>query len=56
MARPELAREVKALLPEELIDELLTGARTEDEIVGPGGIWVSCVQRAERRMVVAPYF
>ena len=36
--RPELAEEVKALLPDELIDELLAGARTEEEIAGPGGL------------------
>ena len=32
--RPELADEVKALLPDELIDELLAGAQTEEEIAG----------------------
>src|SRR6202051_4416494 len=36
--RAELAEEVKALLPDELIDELLAGARTEEEIAGPGGL------------------
>jgi hypothetical protein len=25
-------------LPDELVDELLAGARTEEEIVGPGGL------------------
>ena len=35
---PELAEEVKALLPDGLIDELLAGARTEEEITGPGGL------------------
>ena len=35
--RPELADELKALLPDELLDELLAGARTEGEIAGPGG-------------------
>jgi hypothetical protein len=34
--RPELAAELKALLPDELLDELLAGARTEEEITGPG--------------------
>ena len=34
--RAELAEEVKALLPDELIDELLAGARTQEEIAGPG--------------------
>ena len=36
--RAELAEEVKALLPDELIDELLAGARTQEEIAGPGGL------------------
>jgi len=36
--RSELAAEVKALLPDELIDELLAGARTEEEIAGRGGL------------------
>ena len=36
--RPELADEVKALLPDEVIDELLAGAGTEEEIAGPGGL------------------
>src|SRR6202051_1557046 len=36
--RAELAEEVKALLPDGLIDELLAGARTEEEIAGPGGL------------------
>ena len=33
--------EVKALLPDELIDELLAGARTEEEIAGQAGCWRS---------------
>ena len=36
--RPELADEVKALLSDEVIDELLAGARTEEEITGQGGL------------------
>jgi hypothetical protein len=35
---PELAAELKALLPDELLDELLAGASTEEEITGPGGL------------------
>ena len=36
---PELAEQVKALRPDEVIDELLAGAQTEhDEIAGPGGL------------------
>jgi hypothetical protein len=29
---------LEALLPDELLDELLAGARTEEEITGPGGL------------------
>ena len=38
---------MKALLPDELIDELLAGARTEEEIAGPGGL----LGRLTRRLV-----
>src|SRR5947209_8025347 len=52
-ARPELAEEVKALLPDELIDELLAGARTEEEIAGPGGLLGQLTKRlVERAMEV----
>jgi putative transposase len=52
-ARPELAEEVKALLPDELIDELLAGARTEQEIAGPGGLLGQLTKRlVERAMEV----
>jgi putative transposase len=51
--RPELAAEVKALLPDELIDELLAGARTEEEIAGPGGLLSQLTKRlVERAMEV----
>src|ERR1700677_3470469 len=51
--RPELADEVKALLPDELIDELLAGARTEEEIAGPGGLLGQLTKRlVERAMEV----
>lgn len=36
--RPELADGLKALLPDELLDELLAGVRTEEEIACPGGL------------------
>ena len=50
---PELAEEVKALLPDELIDELLAGARTEEEIAGPGGVLGQLTKRlVERAMEV----
>src|SRR5579871_4834730 len=51
--RPELAEEVKALLPDGLIDELLAGARTQDEIAGPGGLLGQLTKRlVERAMEV----
>jgi putative transposase len=51
--RPELAAEVKALLPDELIDELLAGARTEEEITGSGGLLGQLTKRlVERAMEV----
>jgi putative transposase len=51
--RPELADEVKALLPDEVIDELLAGARTEQEIAGPGGLLGQLTKRlVERAMEV----
>src|SRR5580658_4943137 len=51
--RPELADEVKALLPDEVIDELLAGARTEEEIAGPGGLLSQLTKRlVERAMEV----
>jgi putative transposase len=51
--RPELAEEVKALLPDELIDELLAGARTQEEIAGLGGLLGQLTKRlVERAMEV----
>jgi putative transposase len=51
--RPELAAEVKAVLPDGLIDELLAGARTEEEIAGPGGLLSQLTKRlVERAMEV----
>jgi putative transposase len=51
--RPELAEEVKALLPDGLIDELLAGARTEEELAGPGGLLSALTKRlVERAMEV----
>src|ERR1700712_4102511 len=47
--RPELAEEVKALLPDELIDELLAGARTEEEITGRGGLLSQLTKRLVER-------
>ena len=44
--RRELAAGLKALLPDELIDELLAGARTEEEIAGPGRVAVAADEAA----------
>ena len=47
--RPELAAELKALLPDELLDELLAGASTEEEITGPGGLLSQLTRRLVER-------
>ena len=36
-------------LPDELVDELLAGARTEEEIVGPGGLLSQLTKRLVER-------
>jgi putative transposase len=52
-SRPELADEVKALLPDGVIDELLAGAGTEEGIAGPGGLLSQLTKRlVERAMEV----
>jgi hypothetical protein len=33
-----LPDEIREKLPDELVDELLAGAKSEEEIVGPGGL------------------
>ena len=44
---------VRDRLPDELIDELLAGARSEEEIVGPGGLLAGLTKRlVERAMEV----
>src|ERR1700744_3475827 len=51
--RPELADEVKALLPDEVIDELLAGTGSEEGIAGPGGLLSRLTKGlAERAMEV----
>jgi putative transposase len=48
-----LPQEVRDRLSDELIDELLAGARTEEEIVGPGGVLAQLTKRlVERAMAV----
>jgi putative transposase len=50
---PELADRVKQLLPDGVIDELLAGAQTEQEIAGQGGLLGQLTKRlVERAMEV----
>jgi putative transposase len=50
---PELADRVKELLPDELIDELMAGARTGEEITGQSGLLAQLTKRmVERAMEV----
>ena len=45
--------ELRRVLPDELIDELLAGRKTEEEIVGPGGLLSQLTKRVvERAMEV----
>src|ERR1039457_6713101 len=44
---------MRSKLPDELVDELLAGARTEQEVVGPGGLLARLTRRlVERAMEV----
>jgi hypothetical protein len=48
-----LPDEMRKKLPDELVDELLAGAKSEDEIVGPGGLLSQLTKRlVERAMEV----
>jgi putative transposase len=48
-----LPDEMRQKLPDELVDELLAGAKTEQEIVGPGGLLAQLTRRlVERAMEV----
>jgi putative transposase len=48
-----LPDEIRRVLPDELVDELLTGASSEEEIVGPGGLLSQLTKRlVERAMEV----
>jgi putative transposase len=48
-----LPREIREVLPDEVVDELLAGARGEEEIVGPGGLLSQLTKRlVERAMEV----
>ena len=49
----EVSDEMRRKLPDELVDELLAGARTEEEVVGPGGLLSQLTKRlVERAMEV----
>ena len=41
--------EIRRQLPDEVVDELLAGARTEEEIVGPGGVLSQLTKRLVER-------
>jgi putative transposase len=48
-----MPEDLRGALPDELVDELLAGARTEEEIVGPGGLLSQLTKRlVERAMEV----
>jgi transposase-like protein len=49
----ELPAEVRSRLSDELIDELLAGARSEEEIVGPGGLLTELTKRLVERALAA---
>jgi len=49
----EVSDEMRRKLPDELVDELLAGSRTEEEVVGPGGLLSQLTKRlVERAMEV----
>jgi putative transposase len=49
----ELPQEVRDRLSDEVIDELLAGARTEEEIVGPAGVLAQLTRRLVERALSA---
>src|SRR5947209_14905300 len=49
----ELPQEVRDCLADEVIDGLLAGARTEEEIVGPGGVLAQLTKRLVERALSA---
>ena len=48
-----LPREVRDRLADGVIDELLAGARSEEEIVGPGGVLAQLTKRLVERALSA---
>jgi hypothetical protein len=53
LAAGERAGDVRDRLSDELIDELLAGARSEEEIVGPGGLLADLTRRLVERAMAA---
>jgi putative transposase len=53
VALDELSPGVRDRLSDELVDELLAGARTEEEIVGPGGLLADLTRRLVERALTA---
>jgi putative transposase len=53
LAGIELPPEVRERLSDEVIDRLLAGARSEDEIVGPGGVLAQLTKRLVERALQA---
>jgi putative transposase len=51
--RIELPLELREQLSDELIDQLLAGARSEEEIVGPGGVLAQLTKRLVERALAA---
>src|SRR4029450_2780977 len=49
----EVADEVRDRFSDEVIDELLAGARSEEEIVGPGGVLAQVTKRLVERAMSA---
>jgi putative transposase len=49
----QLPREVRDRLSDEVIDGLLAGARSEEEIVGPGGVLAELTKRLVERALSA---
>jgi putative transposase len=52
-APPEIPEAVRDRLSDEVIDELLAGARSEEEIVGPGGVLAQLTKRLVERAMSA---
>jgi hypothetical protein len=49
LAGVELLAEVRDRLSDEVIDQLLVGARSEEEMVGPGGVLAQLTKRLVER-------